>query len=199
MAAGGYGVLTSTDVVRARGMALTVVAILAALYLLSTAALQGTWPVSVGSVAQAPTSLADVPDAAVQGVVSHLGKVPGVDQLVVLPDAAGGYDVSATVNLGYNSLMTPADWIGTVRRDVGYYFEGVYSSGQPIADAQLYFLLDGQAVAGAGLGSAAWHSLSAEALARTGSVARQLQTMSVNTAPGPDDRWFEVDTSYPAP
>lgn len=143
------------------------------------------------------TSAADnVPSTAVAAIARSLGGLQGRSpELVVTPSATGsGYDVSATVDVGDSARTPAATWKTEVEHDVTEYFQGVYGSGQPIMQAQVYFTVGGQIVAGAALGKASYKALTASASTGTGWLST-LSSLPAITGEGTNDRWFEVVNS----
>lgn len=147
---------------------------------------------SIGSLSALSMSAStDVPDSVVKAIAEDTGVVPGLEDLVVLGSATGtGYVVSATVDLGYGS-SPPSNWQSQVERDVMAYFQGVYGSGKPVSSAELYFLQDGQIIAGAGLGVDVYHKLSPAAFSTGQGFVQDLKSQPMVAGDSPDDSWFE--------
>jgi hypothetical protein len=143
------------------------------------------------------TSAGNVPDAAVAAITNHVGQVQGLNELVVTPaDTGQGYDVSATVDLGENPAVSYAAWSKTVKQDVPAYFQDVFGSGQPVQEAEVYFLLDGNLVAGAALGASAYQALGTEVSTSGASQSAWVSTLAsepVVEDAGPNTRWFELE------
>ncbi|WDL97327.1 hypothetical protein [Alicyclobacillus sp. ALC3] len=135
----------------------------------------------------------NVPNAAVVAIADQLGGLQGRSpELVVTPSATGtGYDVSATVDLGDSANTSSATWRPEVKHDVPVYFQGVFASGQPVEQAQVYFTVGGQIVAGAALGKASYQALTASA-ATGGGWLSTLSSLPAITGEGVNDRWFEI-------
>ncbi len=135
----------------------------------------------------------NVPNSAVVAIANQLGGLQGRSpELVVTPSSTGtGYDVSATVDLGDSANTSSATWTPEVKHDVPVYFQGVFSSGQPVEQAQVYFTVGGQIVAGAAIGRASYEALTASASTGAGWLST-LSSLPAITGEGANDRWFEI-------
>ncbi|MCL6445525.1 MAG: hypothetical protein K6T83_19065 [Alicyclobacillus sp.] len=141
----------------------------------------------------------NVPDAVVRHIADGVGAVPGVE-LVVLPSSRGdGYVVFATVDLGTNPAGPPAEWSTVVKRDMNTFFRGIYTSGEPVEDAAVYFMIGQQTVAGAGLGRTSFEQLASAASTNTGGLVAALIQAPQRTVGGPEDQWIQVASNAVAP
>lgn len=144
------------------------------------------------------TTSGDVPSSVETAVVSRLQNVKGANELVVTPSSSGaGYDVSATVDLGDDENISYGTWAAMVKQDLPSYFEGVFGSGQPIQQADVYFLLDGQIVAGAALGATAYQTIDSATSANGSNWVTAMAGLPVDTTEGPNARWFEMEPTGP--
>lgn len=136
----------------------------------------------------------NVPDSAVRAIASQLGQLRGSNpELVVAPAMTGSsYDVSATVDVGEDASVPASAWTATVKHDVPVYFAGVFGSGQPIEQAEVYFTVGGQIVAGAALGKSSYKALVASTAAGGSGWLATLSSLPAVTGQGAGNRWFEI-------
>ncbi|WP_155836310.1 hypothetical protein [Alicyclobacillus herbarius] len=138
----------------------------------------------------------DVPNSVVSAVARHVGVVPGLDELVVLP-RGNGYLVSATVNLSTGDAGK-VRW--TIARDVQTFFTELFASNKDVVEGELSFLSsgsgdNGEVIASAGLGRAAYQKLSVSAMGGDGIQFTDLMSRSQADHGNLDDCWFEVDVN----
>jgi len=153
------------------------------------------------SVTASPASAAsvkvagNVPEAIVQGIANQLGTVSGLDELVVMSAVNGaGYTVSATVDLGQNTSENASVWRTSVQSDVSRYFQGVFAKQLNVENAQVYFTLGGNVVAGAGLGTSAYQTLTTSVSTTSESMSQAIAQLPVVSQDGANDSWFEEQT-----
>ncbi|SFU76000.1 hypothetical protein [Alicyclobacillus macrosporangiidus] len=144
----------------------------------------------------AATAGMDVPDTVVQAVARSLAPVSGLDELVVLPNVSGGYTVSAQVELGIDASAAAAAE-SQMANLAQSYFQRVYSAGEDIVDAQVYFMAGGQLVGGADLGRDAYQKLDVSATTAPGAFLQAVQSLPVRTGEGADDSWAQFVTTPP--
>ncbi|MCL6516226.1 hypothetical protein [Alicyclobacillus sp.] len=178
------------------------VGVLAAVYGVSASALAEETGLSpdAGSARAAlgapATYGSDVPDQVVQTVAASVGTVTGLDELVVLPNQAGGYTVSAEVELGIDAADA-AVANPMMERLSQTFFQRVYGCGANVTDAQLYFMAGGQLVGGADLGRDAYRRLDVSALTAPDAFLQAVQALPVRTGEGADDSWVQWMTLPP--
>ncbi|MCF8564819.1 hypothetical protein LLE49_08760 [Alicyclobacillus tolerans] len=154
----------------------------------------GTLGTAAGGTTQG-TSVGDVSNQVVADIAKQLGVVGGLNDLVVLPVSGGqSYMVSATVDLADHSLST-AQWNAMVKKDVPVFFAGAFKAGSSIEDAQVYFMVNGQIVAGAGLGKSAYQALSSEVSTGQSGFDAMLSSAPMVTTQGASQRWFQVSSN----
>ncbi|MBX5436334.1 MAG: hypothetical protein IRZ33_03855 [Alicyclobacillaceae bacterium] len=145
----------------------------------------------------------DVPDAVLGQITGSVGDVDGMDELLVLPGIHQGYDVYATVNLGYGSSLSWPERRKRAEAGAASFFRSVYSSGVNVEDAGISFLWNGQIVAGAGLGADMYRKItvaaggdsgsdSSSALAADERFVAALASLGDHPQPGAEDAWYEV-------
>ncbi|MCL6597309.1 MAG: hypothetical protein K6T81_01060 [Alicyclobacillus macrosporangiidus] len=153
------------------------------------------WP-GGAVVSPAATAGMDVPDTVVQTVARSVAPVSGLDELVVLPNASGGYTVSAQVELGVDASAKAAAE-SQMANLAQLYFQRVYGAGEDIVDAQVYFIAGGQLVGGADLGRDAYRKLDVSATTAPGAFLQAVQSLPVRTGEGADDSWAQFVTTPP--
>ncbi|MCL6637386.1 MAG: hypothetical protein K6T26_05510 [Alicyclobacillus sp.] len=166
-----------------------------AAYLCADLALFGG-PVSqqpvVGTKAAVPADATlDVPDTVVNQIAQATAVVPGVDELVVLPAAGGGYTVSAQVTLAAQAAGDE-DWRPRAAADATHFFRAVYGAGPDVRNAQVYFFAGGRLVGGADLGKAAYQQLSLAVDTSPDAFVQAVQALPVRTGGGVDDSWLQL-------
>jgi hypothetical protein len=140
------------------------------------------------------TSGLDVPASVETDVMDRLTKVVnGLDEVVILPLAGErGYQVTATVDLGYPSDFDPVRAKPFITNCANQFFQSLYSSHQPIVDAEIYFQSNGVTVAGAGLGKNAYHRLSKGVDHSGGDIVTAMSTAVESESGSADDAWFAI-------
>lgn len=153
---------------------------------------QGTIPLPSSS------SSSDVSDAVVAKVAQSLSNVLGDnDELVVLPATGStGVTVSATITLDGGDPSS-TNWKQTVSDDIGQYFTDIYTLTQPIENAQVYFLQNGQLVAGAEVGRQVYKQLTDTTGTGSGGFVQSLAAQPVRTNQGAMDSWVQFNEDTP--
>lgn len=140
------------------------------------------------------TTTLDVPYSVQNGVMNTLSNVQQLDEVVVLGDPSqNGYDVSATVDLGDAPVLS-ANETAQIKADVDAFFKDLYTTRRDIKQAELFFLQNGQAVAGAGVGSDAYQKLALESSSMgTEDLTSVLQHTALNESQDPNESWIETN------
>jgi hypothetical protein len=171
------------------------IAALAVAYGVTDLTLQGTMrSKAVNAVSAAlPMSTGEVPESVQNSVISRLQNIPGLDELSFFPLAGDRTGIYATVNLGYdNTQMTSTERLA-MESDIDHWFEDVYSGATNVADAEIYFLLDGRTVGGAGLGEAAYRHLGTRAsTGEANNLVQALRQATQVTGEGLGESWYET-------
>jgi len=137
---------------------------------------------------QADTSVSDL---TVATIVNSVAKVPGIDELVVLPSSDGtGYVVSATVNLANNLQLSSSTVYLAEQNDVQTFYQRLYGNLEDVEDAKVYFVMSGHIVGGAGLGRAAYKSLTTSTVASDAGFLDAMKSLPQSSQDGPQDDWF---------
>jgi hypothetical protein len=140
------------------------------------------------------TSGLDVPASVETDIMDRLTKaVNGLDEVVILPmNHSSGYQVTATVNLGYPSDFDPVLAKPLITKSADQFFQSIYSSHEPIVDAQIYYQSNGVTVAGAGLGRDAYRKLSEGVFHGGGEIVSAISTATDSASGSTEDEWFEI-------
>ena len=147
---------------------------------------------SSAAISQPAISTNDVPENVVQKVTDSVSGVAGLDEMVVLPAKGGsGYSVTAQIDLGSN-VVNSTDASDKIQTETSKYFTGIFSSKENVVNAEVYFLVNGQIVASAGLGKVAYGELTARTGTSPFDLTASLQTMPMKTGAGAENSWFEI-------
>lgn len=151
-------------------------------------------PISEHTPGALPMSSGQVPDAVQNAVIAKLGNVLKTEELAFFPLAGQRVGVYATVNLGYHTQLTDQDML-IVQRDINAWFTDVYKGEPSVADAEIYFLLDGRTVGGAGLGMTAYRALAIKSsTGAAGTLVVSLKQGAQITGEGTDESWYEIQS-----
>ncbi len=136
----------------------------------------------------------DVPPGMEQTLAKKIGAlVPQMDELFVFPAADNnGFTVSMT--LDYVGDEAPSTQ--QIKHDMNLIFPAAYSSSEPVEDVEVYVTFNGEIIAGAEMGDAAYKSLAAETSSQ-GSLADALEHAKMVTVEGPDTSWMQVEETVP--
>lgn len=150
-------------------------------------------PPSAGAI---PMTAGQVPDGVQNKVIAALGNVMSSDEIAFFPLQGNRVGVYITVDLGYgHTELTSADG-KVIRKDVDDWFNDVYSPalGHAIADAEIFFSLDGRTVAGAGMGEDAYQNLNAGVLANgaTGDLSQVIQREPQISGESVNEEWMQI-------
>lgn len=147
-----------------------------------TSTSQSTWP-----------NTNDISNAVVNQVTRSVSNVSGLNDIVVLPDTKPGtYTVSAMVDLGDADENVPALWDRSVDDAVDTYFQDLFSNQFHVSEAEVYFTLDGNIVASAGLGADAYHEVATVADTGEGGLAAVLRSMHSDSTDDMNNHWLAL-------
>lgn len=139
------------------------------------------------------------PDAAIsnqamQALAEKLGDVDGLNDLVVLPDGTSGhgFNVSATVDLGAQATAATSTQ-AAIDKAVDTFYRDVYTSGQPISQAELTFTNDNLIVASSGLGKTAYEQLASSTM--NGDLAAALAEAKPVDESSSAEEWLEMKST----
>lgn len=127
-------------------------------------------------------------------LTKNLADVDGLFDMVVLPDGAGDgqFTVSAMVDLdtGESDGQSVNQQVNAA---VDAYYQDIYTSQQPVSQAELTFMQDGNIVGQAGLGKNAYEKLAATTTA--GNIATALMRGTQVAGDSANAAWLEVENS----
>ncbi|MFD1674644.1 hypothetical protein [Alicyclobacillus fodiniaquatilis] len=127
-------------------------------------------------------------------LTKKLADVDGLFDMVVLPDGAGDgqFTVSAMVDLdtGESDGQSVNQQVNAA---VDAYYQDIYTSQQPVSQAELTFMQDGNIVGQAGLGKNAYEKLAATTTA--GNIATALMHGTQVAGDSANAAWLEVENS----
>ncbi|WAH35348.1 hypothetical protein [Alicyclobacillus dauci] len=143
----------------------------------------------------APTSSdPDPSDAMIDDLTNHLGNVNGLNDMVVLPDGKGQgqYVVSAIVDLseatdGQTSNPGVTQEISAL---VDAYYRDIYSTNEPVSEAEITFMQGDSIVGSSGLGRDAYEKMATTTM--NGDLASTLVSSSPVQNDNSQDAWLEI-------